>query len=288
MKLSNLTFGALLLSALTLSSCSDDSFTSSHDDYATLHLSLTPTNSLDTGDITRADDGITISEALGTTFSPETFLTNNGDNFNITIEGNEYEYNGTLGNYTDQIKYGAYTVKATYDPKTVGFYEENGGDPSFGSQSITFAINQPSAEVQVPVSLSNSILRVKYTDMFKNYFEKCETKVKSIGNDTEVTFLYDDTKTPTTVETRGAFFIAASATITYTLTPRQAQDTNDTVKSTTITKTLSPKTCYTLQFDVTDVGGVQELTVDIIDEPIATVDAGEIDINDDQYKPSNN
>ena len=119
-------------------------------------------------------------------------------------------------------------------------------------------------------------MRVQYSDMFKKYYSSCETTVKQ-GN-SSVTFNYD--------ETRGAFFEIGNATINYTLTPAQAQGGNSKVISKSISHTFVAQTCHTLQFKVTNVGGVNKLTITLDDTTIQEVEIDDIYLNDDQYMPS--
>ena len=80
--------------------------------------------------------------------------------------------------------------------------------------------------------------------------------------------------------------ITSIATINYTLTPAQAQGDNSKVISKSISHTFAAKSCHTLQFNVTNVGGVNKLTITLDDTTIQEVEIGDIDLNDDQYQPN--
>lgn len=282
MKLKKLPIWALALAILAGSSCSQDDYNYAKDDaYGTLSFALATDNLLNEGEISRAGGQITISEALGGTsaFNASTFLTTNGGNFSIVVEDAEEEtiYSGPISGWSNDkpLAFGNYTVTATYDLRQVGFYG-NGGQPAFESEEVSFAISNADipTDVTIPVELSNSIMRVQYSDMFKKYYSSCETIVTQ--GSSSVTFNYN--------ETRGAFFETSSATVNYTLTPTQAQGDNGKAVEKTFDHTFAAQTCHTLQFDVTNVGGVNKLTITLDDTTIQEVEIGDIDLNDDQYK----
>ena len=299
MKLSKLSFGALLLSALTLSSCSDDSFTSSHDDYATLRLSLTTSNELSSNAISRTDvETISMDDALG--LPANTFKAPDAGDFSIILtdpKGSEI-YNGLIKKYdtNTKLKMGnGYKVTATYDKGTVGFYGDNGGDPAYYGE-VTFNITSVDPlTVNIPALLTNSILKFTYTsnaeseedqpstatdeqealNLFDKYFSTWEIKVSDSAQN-EVTFDKG--------ETRGAFFMATTNKINYSLTPAQAMAPEDEeVEPITgeIDVELVENTCHIFNFNIKNVGGANKLTITIDDETITEVDLGEIDINAD-------
>lgn len=279
MKLNKLTILAMALVTLAGSGCSSDDYDYGKGDaYGTLSFSLNANNQLNTSIISRADDTtITISDALGTTFDATSFLTANQGSFNLSIEdSNEFEkYNGTLGEWDSatELSFGTYNVEAIY-VGAIGFYGEGEeGQPEFESEDVSFTIAEATEyAVEIPVALANSILRVRYTDMFKNYFSDCTTNVTATGSDTPVTYDYN--------ETRGAFFPATKVSIKYTLTRSQAQGVNTATIEKTIEQTLAAKTCHTLTYDVTNVGGVNKLTISLDDTNIVDVAIDEIDLNE--------
>ena len=284
MKLKKLPIWALALAILAGSSCSQDDYNYAKDDaYGTLSFALATDNLLNEGEISRAGGQITISEALGgaNAFNASTFLTTNGGNFSIVVEDADEEtiYSGPISGWSNDkpLAFGNYTVTATYDLRQVGFYG-NGGQPAFESEEVSFAIANADipTEVTIPVELSNSIMRVQYSDMFKKYYSSCEVTVTQ--NNSSVTFNYD--------ETRGAFFETSNATINYELTPAQAQGDNGKAVEKTFDHTFAAKTCHTLQFNVTNVGGVNKLTITLDDTTIQEVEIGDIDLNDNQYQPN--
>lgn len=285
MKLKKLPIWALALAVLAGSSCSSDDYNYTKDDsYGTLSFALAANNQLNEGEISRAKSrasGLTISEALGgsNAFNATSFLSSKGGEFNITVKDSNDETSKCLLKDWDESKslaFGNYSVNASYDQAKIGFYGD-GGEPAFESEDVSFTIDTsdtPTA-VSIPVSMSNSIMRVRYTEMFKNYYSDCTTVVTQAGN-SPVTFTY--------TEERGAFFEAANVTIKYTLTPSQAQGENKNAIEKSVSQTLSAKTCHTLLFDVTNVGGINKLTITLDDTTVTEVEIDDIDLNDDQYK----
>lgn len=276
MKLNKLTILAMALVTLAGSGCSSDDYDYGKGDaYGTLSFSLNANNQLNTSIISRAGT-MTITEALGTSFDAASFIASNGGAFEITLtDSNEVEkYNGVLSGWKAEtaLSFGEYMVCAEYTANGIGFYGA-GGLPEFESEDVSFTIAEAKEyAVAIPVALANSILRVRYTDMFKNYFSDCTTNVTATGSTSTVTYNYN--------ETRGAFFPATKATIKYTLTPSQAQGANATIIEKTIEQTLAAKTCHTLTYDVTNVGGVNKLTISLDDTNIVDVNIDDIDLNE--------
>ncbi len=299
MKLNRLTVWMLAAASLALGSCSDDSFNGG-DKYATLNFSLSANNSLSVGTMTRADEtqtsGITMAEALGV----ESFTQPEAGNFTIVVTDAESteKYNGLLSAYSSEtttlpISSEQYKVTATLEPKTaVGFYGENeSGAPKYYGETKFSIVSDAIIDVEIPVSLTNSILKFEYTsladdeegtgtDMFKQYFSDCYITVKDQANN-EVA--YND------FEERGAFLEAAKQTITYTLTVAQAQNEASEKITGSVDVTLVENTCHIFKFNVTNVGGVNKLTIEIDDNIAAThdINVGDIDINDDNYIVNN-
>ena len=273
MKLSKLSFGALLLSALTLSSCSDDSFTSSHDDFATLRLSLAADDTVETGEFTRAGEPQSIATALNdNSFAPPA-----AENFTIEIKNkstSEQIHKGLLSAYdtATELKFGTYTVTATYDNETVGFYSSTSNPAVFEGETEFTVSEKKTYEVAIPVTLQNCILKVAYTNLFKAYYKDYSV---TIDGTTDIVF--------SSTETRGAFVTPGnSVKISYTCTPTQAQGANNKAITKEATLNLEGGKSYVLTFDVKDVGGVAGFTV-TINDTVVNADNQDIDINQDDY-----
>ena len=273
MKLSKLSFGALLLSALTLSSCSDDSFTSSHDDYATLRLSLAADDTVETGEFTRTGESQSIAEALNdNSFAPPA-----AENFTIEIKNKSTQekiYDGLLSAYdtATELKFGTYTVTATYDNETVGFYSSASNPAVFEGETEFTVSEKKTYEVAIPVTLQNCILKVAYTNLFKAYYKDYSV---TVDGTTDIVF--------SSTEDRGAFVTPGnSVKISYTCTPTQAQGANNKAITKEATLNLEGGKSYVLTFDVKDVGGVAGFTV-TINDTVVNADNQDIDINQDEY-----
>ena len=273
MKLSKLSFGALLLSALTLSSCSKDNFDAPHGDYATLRLSLAADDTVETGEFTRAGEPQSIATALNdNTFAPPA-----AENFTIEIKNkstSEQIHKGLLSAYdtATELKFGTYTVTATYDNETVGFYSSTSNPAVFEGETEFTVSEKKTYEVAIPVTLQNCILKVAYTDRFKAYYKDYSV---TIDGTTDIVF--------SSTETRGAFVTPGkSVKISYTCTPTQAQGDNNKAITKEATLNLEGGKSYVLTFDVKDVGGVAGFTVTINDTVVNAYNQ-DIDINQDDY-----
>lgn len=273
MKLSKLSFGALLLSALTLSSCSKDNFDAPHGDYATLRLSLAADDTVETGEFTRTGESQSIAEALNdNSFAPPA-----AENFTIEIKNestNEEIYKGLLSAYDTaiELKFGTYTVTATYDNETIGFYSSASNPAVFEGETEFTVSEKKTYEVAIPVTLQNCILKVAYTDLFKAYYKDYSV---TVDGTTDIVF--------SSTETRGAFVTPGnSVKIAYTCTPTQAQGANNKAITKEATLNLEGGKSYVLTFDVKDVGGVAGFTV-TINDTVVNADNQDIDINQDDY-----
>lgn len=287
MKLNRLPIMALAVAILAGSGCSSDDYNYGDKGYATLSFALDADSGLNVGEISRNEEGDrTIAEALGV----DLYQNPAAENFTIVLKNSDDDevYNGAWSDATIKLPVGEYTVSAVYDKGTVGFYGvENGGDPAFEGAATVSVVAAKEYAVPITVKLSNAILKVVYTDMFRNYFKAADVKAKSQGLDTEVSFGYhdgDDVNAKVEPTEQGAFMMANSATISYSFTPSQAQDKNANAVTGSLTQSFDPRTCYTLTFDVENVGGVKKFTITLNENNLVTVDLGEIDMNDDQYK----
>ena len=330
MKFRKLPIWALALSILAGSGCVNDEYNYAKEGtYATVSFALEADGNLDAGEITRADGETTtpkipIADALGasagfdaTKFAVEDFAI-------VIMNGKTKVYEGTLKNYQEQLAAGAeslnlelgtYKVTASYDPQKIGFYvvgtdgkpTETSGLPAFVSEDVEFTITAQDAEsetpkaVTIPVTLKNSILRIKCTEMFTKYFSEYSAVVKQSTADDAPSVAYEQAKiaieseaatvddtaggTGATAEAQGAFFEPVKTYIAYTLTPdsNQAQGSNAAIKTGVVGGAdgvrLNSKTCHTVIFDVTTIGGVDNLTITFNDD-VTEIPIGDIEIND--------
>lgn len=233
----------------------------------------------------------------------------NAGNFTIVITdvNEEEKYNGLLSAYSSEttklpMNGSPYKVTATLEGK-VGFYGEGenpAGAPAYYGEK-EFSITSPTViNVEIPVKLSNSILKFEYTssaaedepataaegeetttNLFKNYFSDCDITVTDQAKNSVA---YND------FEERGAFLETAKQTIAYTLTVDKAQSEASKTITGSVDVTLKENTCHIFKFNVSNVGGVDKLTIEIDDEIVDTHDikVPDIDINDDAYKGGGN
>lgn len=295
MSLNKLTVWMLAATSIAFSSCIDDSFNGGKNEYATLNFSLAANKSISVGTMTRADgdtETIAMADALGV----ETFTQPEAGNFTIKItdaEGNT-KYDGLLSAYSSEttklpISNDKYKVTATL-AGAVGFYgEAETGAPAYYGETEFSITSDAIIDVEIPVALSNSILKFVYTsssetedetdaetNLFQDYFSECNITVKDAAQN-EVA--YND------FEERGAFLEVGKQTIAYTLTVAQAQSDASKTITGSVDVTLKANTCHIFKFNVTNVGGVNKLEI-VIDDTIETthdIELGDIDINDDNY-----
>ena len=148
---------------------------------------------------------------------------------------------------------------------TYGSLEEEGFDKPFFTGSAKFAIlGAQTTDVEIQVSLGNTVILVSCTDNFKNYYEDYTFNLVRDGQ-TIVTFAKGETK--------AAFIDGYKVSI------------EGSVKSATNTKAfskdytnLNEATAYTVVFDVKNVGGVS-ITVSFNNE-VVEVPLGDIELND--------
>ena len=182
--------------------------------------------------------------------------------FNITVTGADYTWAGKISEWdpTALLKAGNYSVEAYY-----GSLEEEGFDKPYFIGSQTFAVvDEQVTEVSVPVKLGNTVVKMDYTDNFKNYYKDYTFKF-SRGTKNIATFAKDETK--------AAFIDGWKVTLSGTYVSE--------IKSYSFTKEytdLEPATAYTFIFDVNNVGGAT-LTI-TFKEGTQTVELGDKELND--------
>lgn len=157
---------------------------------------------------------------------------------------------------------GNYTVIATY-----GTEGAEGFDAPYYTGGTNFSINGgTTTKVNIPTKLANCIVKFSFTDAFKKYFTEYDFSVKT-GAENVIAF-------PQT-ETRAAFVDAFKITVSGNLVNQGNAETTFGPKT---YESLSEATCYTLKFDVTNVGGVK-LSVSFNDT-IDVIDLGALEINE--------
>ena len=185
--------------------------------------------------------------------------------FTITVKsGSSTVYSGLLSGYDSSTKLNAgnYTVDAVY-----GAEGEEGFDKPYFTGSTAFAVQGgATTSVSIPVSLANSIIKVAVTSAFENYFKDWSFTV-STGSSNTISFPKG--------ETRAAFVDAYRFTVSGTMTSQSGAASSFSKE---YTSGIEAATCYTLRFDVSNVGG---LTVTVtFNDTVETVDLGTVELND--------
>lgn len=209
------------------------------------------------------DGAFEITEVTKSQISDYTGLPSASD-FTVTIkDGRSSVWTGLLSQYDPAMKLasGSYSAEASY-----GTEGEEGFDKPWISGSRAFTVSGgQTTSVSIPVKLSNSIIRVECTDQFRNYFPEYSFKVTT-GSNTVIDFPKG--------ETRAAFIDAYRFRVDGTMT---SQSGTSKTFSKEYSSGIEPATCYTIRFDVTNVG---RLTISVsFNDTLETVDLGEVELN---------
>lgn len=180
--------------------------------------------------------------------------------FNLTVKDSKSAtvYTGTIGGWdeTTKLSAGNYTASVTYGSDA----EEGPAKPCF-SGSADFAINGGSTTtVTIPVSLGNAIVKVTKTKAFQNYYPESSFTVSTPDN----SFVYDGKPIFVAYQFSVGGAVKNQAGKTFTLETKNWKG--------------QPATCYTVKYDVDNVGGVS-VTVSFNDK-VESVDLGETELND--------
>lgn len=133
-----------------------------------------------------------IADQTKSNVSDYTTLPSAGD-FTITITNSESEtfWTGKISEWDEAtlLPVGAYMVNATY-----GSLEDEGFDKPFFTGSANFTVQgAQNTDVNITVSLGNTVILVKCTDNFKNYYEDYTFNLVRDGA-TIATFVKNETK----------------------------------------------------------------------------------------------
>ena len=155
---------------------------------------------------------------------------------------------------------GEYTVSAVY-----GSLEEEGFDKPYFYGSTTFTVTgKETAEVAVPVSLGNTIMKIACSENFKNYYK--DYSFKLVRNNQEIAAFTKD-------DERAAFIDGYKIGVQGVLTG-EIKTQNFSAEYTG----LAEATAYTLYFDVPNVGG-STITISFNDT-VETIELGDYELND--------
>lgn len=186
------------------------------------------------------------------------------EDFNISITSNasEFSWEGKVSEWNPMtpVPGGNYTVTATY-----GSIEEEGFDKPFFVGTADFTVTpEETTEVAVNAALGNTVVLIRCTENFVNYFEDYTFSVVRSG--VEIAEFVKG-------ETRGAFVDGYKFSIEGTITgPSKVYTIKKDYTS------LDEATAYTFNFDVSNVGGA---TITIrFNDTVETVQLGDLELNE--------
>lgn len=185
----------------------------------------------------------------------------------------------------DLLREGDYRLTFFSTPTFVGVdgIEEGLGKPYWETTVDVTVVALKQTPVEAKAVLANTIVRIDFTDRFKNYFPNGATFTlkTSAGNSFEVKYTAEDH----TVAEQYWFVRPRSFTISGRATKQAPSSTVDpqTVRfADTVNDEVKPRTLYTYTFDISGVGDTGEVTVTINDEPVGTEVVDE-ELNDDSH-----
>lgn len=211
----------------------------------------------------RLNSDIEIADQTKSSVSAYTSLPS-ADDFKISIASatTDFTWSGLISEWDPAtlVPGGTYTVTAVY-----GSLEDEGFDKPFFTGTTEFTIvSEETLDVVVNVALGNTIVLVRCSDNFRNYYSDYTFTVVRDA-DHIATFVRD--------ETRGAFVDGYKLTIEGTITgPSKTHTFRKDYTS------LREATAYTFNFDASNVGG-NTITISF-DDTVDTVELGDIDLNE--------
>lgn len=185
------------------------------------------------------------------------------EQFTLSIkDAGDNETPVAAGQGTVELAAGSYTAKAVF-----GSVSDEGFDkPCFSGSSDFVIVGGSTTDVSINVKLANCLVRVETTEQFRNYYSDWTFTVTS-GAGTAVPFGKD--------ETRAAFFDAYLIKVQGSLVNQGGKTLSFPLKE---YKNLEAAKCYTLKFDVSNVGG-SSITV-TFDDSVEDVALGSFELNE--------
>ncbi len=203
-------------------------------------------------------DDVTKSQVSDFTELPEV------SDFSISVSCEErgYTWNGKISDWDPAtiLLAGEYSVATSYGSLAVEGFDK----PYFtGTETFTVKGGEQTA-VSIPVSLGNTIVKMAFSESFKNYYPEYSFKLTRDGNEI-VTFAKGEMKA---AFVDGWKFRLEGTLVGETNTVNISKDYSD----------LAPATAYTFNFDVTNVGGAS-LTIKFNDT-VEIIDLRDYELND--------
>lgn len=209
-------------------------------------------------------DGI-VAEVTRSNVSDYAELPSSGD-FRLQISDAQVSpvYTGLLKDYdaATPLKVGNYSVTASYGSSS----EEGFGKPYLSGSADFGVAGGETKEVKIRTSLANTIVRFAFTDTFKSYYPDYSFTLTT-GGGTLIEFPKS--------ETRAAFIDAYKFSVSGTLT---GQGGKVQAFSKSFDKSIDAGKCYTLKFDVPNVGS-GKINI-VFDDTVETVTLTDIELND--------
>lgn len=182
------------------------------------------------------------------------------NDFDLTVTGKSttFEWKGKFSEWDNTLKIpvGSYIATATF-----GSSEDEGLAKPFFTGETSFTVNGgETANESIETKLGNTIIKISCSTYFSSYFTDCvftisrdATKIAEMNiGSTDVVFVDGYKLTISGASAKGGF-------------------TKDFTN-------LKAATAYTMHFDVTNVGGLNKITV-TFDDKVETVDLGNYDLN---------
>lgn len=210
-----------MATAIAMTGCSDESpwIESRNGDTGTISLTLTTTGDIrTTKPIFKNEEGTrATSNDLGDYINMPT-----PEDFSIRLEKADGSFTKTWNtltafrNETDrEFKTGAYTLTAFYGEKG----KQDFNAPYFEASTSFTVLSDQTSEVELTAELKNSLVKVNYTDDFKNYMSAYSSSLRTDGRTDEILFSES--------ESRAAFVEPKNANLTvHFTTAAKGQETS--------------------------------------------------------------
>ena len=271
-------FGIPLLGALTLAAgligCADEShWGSSSNEKGSISISLTTNSDIATakpifrsGEESRAE----VSNDLNTYINMPAAA-----DFKVKLEKADGSYSKTWSSLNDfkeeaassKFNTGAYTLTAFYGEKGTQDYEA----PYFEASSSFTVLSDKTQEVNLEAELKNSMVKINYTQAFKDYMSNFYSMIHTEGRTDDITYGM--------VESRPAFLEPNNANITVHFTTKDKGYTSSVSLG---EFAPSSKTLHNITFDIVESqNGTASLNVSF-DETLEDEDIN-IDLSDELF-----
>lgn len=171
-------------------------------------------------------------------------------------------FRGSISNLDQSETYliGEYTATLSYGSEG----EEGLGKARFYGETDYRVYGAESVDVNLTAALANTIIKVQYSESFKQYFKDDQLKIVTGSNNT-----IDITD--------GSIVFIEAFRFTVQGSVKNPQNVTQTFEK-VFDGEIQPKTCYIMTIDATNIGSAA-ITITFNDE-VQTVDLGDVEIND--------